>query len=86
MKGKLNTLYINELQKAFAENTRAIIKARGISQNKLGEMLGISKFSISDKLNNNSTLKEVCRVADALKVSPFDLMKQTTQNEDKPTE
>lgn len=75
MKGKPNTLYINELQKAFAENTRAIIKSRGISQNGLGQLLGISKMAISDKLNNNATLKEVCRVAEILNVSPFDLMK-----------
>lgn len=75
MNSKPKSLIINELQIAFAKNTRSIIKERGISQNKLGDMLGITKKAMSDIITGNATLLTVCRVADVLEVSPFELLR-----------
>lgn len=61
----------------FGERLRELRLERGFSQEKLGELAGLDRTYISsaERGRRNVTLKAIHKLADALGVSPADLLR-----------
>lgn len=63
-------------QKLFGEHLRALRKARGYSQESFALKAGLDRSYIGgvERGDRNISLVNICKVADALEVSPPELM------------
>jgi DNA-binding Xre family transcriptional regulator len=60
----------------FAQNVKAILKKKGITQRQLATMIGMQESDMSDLLNKrpDTKLQTIEAIADALEVSPGSLI------------
>lgn len=68
-----------ELESVLGANVRDLREARGFTQAQLGERAGVSDQLIGrlERADNQTTLKSIKKVAEALGVDPLDLFSRT---------
>lgn len=69
--------------KVFGENVRKYRREKGYSQEKFAELCGLHRTYISDIecFQRNATLETVQRIADALEIESYILLKEENTNE-----
>lgn len=74
--GQIAPLPYQHALRGFGKNVQTIRKQKGISQEKLAEMVGIHRtyLSLVEKGNRNPSLKTIYRIAKALKVNSRQLL------------
>lgn len=74
----------SEILQIFAMNVRTNRILQGISQEKLAERAGLHRTYIGmvERAEKNITLKNVAKIASALKVRPETLLSISTNNND----
>ena len=65
-----------------AENTKRIIKERGLKQNAVAERAGYSPKVFNSLINGKKVMREmdIARIASALDVAPNDLFARSSEN------
>ena len=56
---------------------KEILKAKGVSQKKLAESIGVAEISLSRSINGNPSLDTLEKIASALEVPVSDLFEQS---------
>lgn len=74
----------SEILQIFAMNVRTNRIVQGISQEKLAERAGLHRTYIGmvERAEKNITLKNIAKIASALKVKPETLLSISTNNND----
>ena len=74
----------SEILQIFAMNVRTNRILQGISQEKLAERAGLHRTYIGmvERAEKNITLKNIAKIASALKVKPETLLSISTNNND----
>jgi transcriptional regulator with XRE-family HTH domain len=70
---------VTELKAIFSARVAALAEDRGLSINRLADFAGVSRGYLSDVLRQTKapTLRTIARLAEALDVEPWELLRPT---------